>query len=234
MEEAGVRVTPQVLCDAYNKDVKVAENSDNVTSSFCDMASTVWDRALSLPKVKVCVQQEDEKRHRSLFNSPYVMQEIINKAKTAQDIEWTFLHLAMQEASGQLDRDLMTMKALQGRSKNAAGASTIDVIVTKRKLGHFILTEWARRNAMNPAGIDKIKQFAEDPQIWHNFQGTSASPVDSATRALKGGWSEDLHLLTEFLDELVFGLTYDELVRIAVKHKATPEDALEYPDLKSN
>ena len=61
------------LQEMYRKNLRLASTSEPVSNTFLDMASAIWDRALSKPKIAQVILAEENKRGNSLFNSTTTM-----------------------------------------------------------------------------------------------------------------------------------------------------------------
>jgi hypothetical protein len=124
------RVTPNVLCKGCNDSIKVAVSAEPVSERVCDMAVTIYDRALSLPGVKEVLKDQDELRHNSVFSSVNKMQAIIEKARLPELINWSFSLIAAFSLAGILgnDNEAVSLRAMQGRTRNCHGFGTINII----------------------------------------------------------------------------------------------------------
>ena len=90
----GKALTNAAVASAYNEAAKRAETQEELTETFVDSALSVWSRACSIPVVLQCLKQCDEDYgHRSIFNSITKLQTIVSKAKTPDNIKWSFLML---------------------------------------------------------------------------------------------------------------------------------------------
>ena len=70
------------LQEMYRKNLRLASTSEPVSNTFLDMASTIWDRALSKPEIAQVILAEENERGNSFFNSTTKMQMMIKRART--------------------------------------------------------------------------------------------------------------------------------------------------------
>ena len=136
------KVTPQQIFELYDAKVKQAQNNpEQVTLSFCDMAFTVWDRALCEPQVQKIVLEEEALRHGSIFNSVTRLQLIVSKATTQANIIWAFEMLQDLRRSGLLSESMLSNRSLDGKLKDQGGKGLIEAICYKKMLlAHFLGT----------------------------------------------------------------------------------------------
>ena len=54
------RCTPERMCELYKQNLQLSSMSEPMTRSFCDMAFTIWDRALSKGEVREAVMEQED------------------------------------------------------------------------------------------------------------------------------------------------------------------------------
>ena len=208
-EEQGrsAKLTPAALAKIYNDRVKVASSAaEPVNPSLADMAVTVHDRALCIPAVQACVREMEEYRHDSIFCHISKMQTIVEKARTPDRIEWTFLMLADSFKAGNLLPEAIGLRALQGRAKNAGGMGTVDVVCFKKSLCHYLCHTWAPENSVAEAVVLKLQEITASPMVWRKHQGYPNSP-NLPDVTWRGGWpSSGDELLALVEDTAIFDL----------------------------
>lgn len=167
------KVTPKVLAKEFNDHIQIAVSAEKVTDNVCDMALTVYARALSLPGVKEVLRDQDEMRHDSVFNSMSKMQAIIEKAKTPEHIIWSFRLMAAWRQSGvlSLDSDATSLRALQGRARNSNGYGTVDIMCFKLKLAKYLVSNFAAHARLEDKAIASLQAIAFDPFAWRAKYG---------------------------------------------------------------
>ena len=130
-------------------------SAEPVAERVCDMAATIYDRALSLPGVKEVLKDQDELRHNSVFNS-------VSKMGL---INWSFRLIAAFSLAGILgnDNEVASLRALQGRTRNCHGFGTIDILCFKFKLAKHLLIKWAPFARLEAKALKSMEAIIYDP-----------------------------------------------------------------------
>ena len=134
--ENGVRLTRDQIVDLYNDPsrLRLSSSSEPISKSLVDSAFTIWDRALSVPSIQEVVLAEEAFKENSIFNATQKLQQIISKAQTAENIEWSFQMLHHYHVAGFITAEDCSVRSLRGGRQDQQGAGLIDVITFKKRI----------------------------------------------------------------------------------------------------
>lgn len=149
--------SPKAMEELYSKELRVSTYSEPVTFSFIDMAFTVWDRALSFKEVQEVVLQEESLRQFSIFNSSTKLQTIVSKAKTLDQIVWSFTLLRDLHMAKLITHETCGVRWLSGTGKEA-GKGYVEVMVFKKNLLSYLLETVVPSKAINADIKAKIRE----------------------------------------------------------------------------
>ena len=101
---------------AYKSSVKFwARTSEDISVSFVDSAITVYPRVFSLPATRVAVIWCDENLSstENPFQSIYLLQAVVDRAKTPDKISWAIQGLVDHLRMGIIDKSVFSIKGLR-------------------------------------------------------------------------------------------------------------------------
>ena len=196
------KMTPVQVADFYNENVKVSTSSEAVNKTFVFMASTIYTRALNMPEVANVVQNLDEDRANGVFNSISKLMVIVEKAKQAELIQWSFLLIADYQQSGILSDEAMSLRALNGKAPAINnGKGSVDVFVAKFHIRVFLTTKLATELEIDHHVISTLQSITANANLFRQRQGFR-NKADLPDQSWKAGWSDVAQSLLVLIEEL--------------------------------
>jgi hypothetical protein len=187
----GGKMSASQVAKDYSDRAKRAQSSEEVTTSFVDMANTVWVRALGISDVMAVVRKADEKWGlASVFDGVSKLQTIVQKAGTPQNITWAFAALFDLFNNGLLKDG--GARALQGSATGQNGKGVIDEVLYKRDIMHHFVDAYLANKTLSIDERAAIRTITTDFDTHRAHCGciqntSSDEPVDCTWRA---GFSE--------------------------------------------
>ena len=206
----------------YNANIVASENTEALSEAFIDTAVTFYERVLSLPIVAKLMHLADEDPHNP-FEGASKIQTIIGKAKSPENIAWSFCGIWDMYRSGQLP-DGLSLRALQGKDKNNGGKGIVDLLLYKRSVRAYLLEEWSREAEWPGAVLAQIQAITDTHEHYRDKVGFPDQP--SKDFSWKCGWPDSIDEFWDVLESLVFTNSHDEALRMHMRNRKTVEDAL--------
>ena len=195
--EKGVRLTPKDLSATYKK-LQVAEQSEKITESFCDMAMTVYNRlVVKTPSVFRLLLDHDEAFGMSNpLDSVTKLQALVIKANTKEKLEFMVPLMLDLLQSGALHPDTCTVRSLKGAS--GASKGLCDVLLVKEDLREY-LHRWSAEQAFSGDVLNTMRRITVSHSEFRKHCGYSWKPSASKPNlSWKSGWKPSADLLLSF------------------------------------
>ena len=225
-KKRGSKLTPEKLAEEYNKSIMVSSSSETVNKTFCDMALTIWNRALSLPEVNAVIVAMEEYRHASIFGQVSKMQAIIDKCgKSPQLVKWVFCGLADQFVAKKLTADATTVRALLGKTAGSHGKGTVDLMIMRMHIRDYIINILIPSLGISQGVAMKLKDISDSHAAYRQNAGFEHLQ-DLPDQSWRGGWSEAECAVLQLLEDVVFNVTYDDVIKTGVKASKCAEDIM--------
>jgi hypothetical protein len=229
--KAGGRLSAEAVAKLFMENLKMSDDSEQLSKNLVDNILTVWGRALSQPAVLAVVLEMEEFKH-TPFDTILKMYTIVIKAQQPLTIKWVFLALADMTRAGSLGPGQASLAVL-GHGTSAGPASLTHVLVRKQALRdtlihhgtwlselnvRFKVKEEFRCHFGSHEAFRKAVGFPDNEKS--NFQGPDVSWRSDYTvgELLIRGWAEDL----------IFGTEYDAVIKQALKLKKTVDETIDY------
>ena len=147
--------------------------SETVTASFVDCAVTVHTRALSVPAIRdIIFAAEEEWGVKTPFHSVYLIEAIIKRAKTEDNIAYACADICMVFRDGTLTH--LSVRDVTG--KGSGGKGVVDLALYKRDImAHIALVETKKHKIPNDT-YDVVKRLASSDNDFLSMLGGSNNP----------------------------------------------------------
>ncbi|CAK0800707.1 unnamed protein product [Prorocentrum cordatum] len=216
--------TEKQLETHFEKKVHLAAKSEKLSSSFIDIANTVQERALRHKGIAETINTLDRHyKHAGPTFGIGKFQIVINKCKTALNIEWCYNYL--------LDALSMEFIELSDCSISKMNTWICDLALIKLSSRDYFLNQWAHSNAFTAEEIGWCRNaFASHESAratLTNYPG--ASSVDISSLYVSGAGTKRrnaFRLAVAFWEKIAFGNDFDTALKTAAKNAKGPEEYL--------
>ena len=141
-EGASGRISVAQLVDEYQKGLKLAATSEKMSAGFIDMACTIQDRLLSLPRAKqLLLQAEDLPAGQNPLEGTTKLQAVISKARTPSSIELVVEAIFDMHAAGFM-RTPPPVSAITGAGPASGGKGLVEIVLFKFDLLKWFLNDF--------------------------------------------------------------------------------------------
>ena len=183
----------------------VSSSSEPVNKSFCDIALTIWNRALIIPEVNEVIQAMEEHRHESIFAHVSKMQAIIEKCgKSQYSVKWAFCGLADMFTAGKLNPESMSVRALQGKTSGSHGKGTVDLVLMRMHIRDFVTGTLAQSlNGISPEVINKVKEVSTGHAEYRGYAGFEHISDNLPGQSWRAGWTDSETALLQLLEDTI-------------------------------
>lgn len=141
----------QALSAYYTDGLRFAENSEKITFDFVENALMVHKRMMSNKRCEAIIMGLEDLGTQNPLDSIHKLAKICTKASREDMIEWSLELMVDFWRSGALKSDQLAVRQLDGKQKGSNGKGLVDVLVYKRDLLRYILTEWMEPLSWSPS-----------------------------------------------------------------------------------
>ena len=222
------KLSALACANLYRANVRFASSADMITDGFVDMAITVCSRFLGIPTVrKAIIEIDQDVAVENPLDSISKLQLMVNKGKTAANVEWSTLLLLDYVRSDALSADQVSTRSLQGQG--SGGKGLVDLLLYKRDCRDHMLTTLLDSYAF-PAEI-KIKLREVTGGSIEHYRASCGYSYNETYKPVKksfmAGWKKSACLFFAMLDGIVFSYEYDVQLRSAVTNRKDVPSMLE-------
>ena len=198
--QIGAKATPHQVLALYDAHLTTSEQSEKIAITFVERAFTLWDRALSKPKIQEVVLAQEALRQKSLFAHSTKLHLLVQKARTDDNIAFVFQLLHDQYLSGILVADMMGTQALEGKQSGSNGKGLVDVWVFKRTLRNYFLDEYMPNKQIPQEIKTTIREVCTDFKSFRAKVGYRNSKV-LPDLTWKAGWPTSAELMLGLIED---------------------------------
>ena len=141
----------QALSAYYTDGLRFAENSEKITFDFVENALMVHKRMMTNKRCQAIVLGLEDLGTQSPLDSIHKLAKICTKASRDDMIEWSLELMVDFWRSGALKSDQLAVRQLDGKQKGSNGKGLVDVLVYKREVLRYILSEWMEPLSWSPS-----------------------------------------------------------------------------------
>ena len=149
--ELGRNLSSQLVAQMWQDNVKFARCTEKVSTSFVDSAITVGNRVLKVAGAKAVLEYCDDK-NLEIITSVYVLQAIVDRAKTEERIVWALEGLVDHYRMGHINKGDFVVSKLRGPK-----TSYVEVLNSKLEVKNHMLYTWLPRSRMHADSIKLIQ-----------------------------------------------------------------------------
>ncbi|CAK0806360.1 unnamed protein product, partial [Prorocentrum cordatum] len=217
---------------------------ENPTSNeFVKNALNVYDRMLSVPRVKTLILAAQESQLPNPFKKIGQFNAFLHKAVTAERIEWAVELLLDLYNSGGINIEDMGTRAIEGKSagSSSGGKGLIDLLVYKQWLLSYMVGEWLDGIALDSNAKAAIRDTCKSIAHFRSKAGYAYNPnMKKPSFAWRAGWSQAAEKTFElievagpalFFKGAIFGYEFDRGIKSAVLKRCDPKSCMEQGDL---
>ena len=233
--ETGIKLSAKALSATYTQRLHLAQQSEKITDSLCEMALSVNSRLVkAAPDVFQCLLDFDESEgmHNPL-DAVTKLQALVTKAGTKENLQFMVPLLIDLYKSGALPAEKCTVRALKGAGTGSqVNKGTCDVLLMKQDLLESLL-RWSAEEPFPGAIVNQMRRITISIPEFRKHCGRSWKTGDVPTDlGWKAGWKNSAELLLNVFEMIVFHTEYDDAILTLLKGKKTASDMLAAPPLK--
>ena len=203
------------------------------TKTFVDNAITVWNRFLSIPKMReMALTLDDDHPFCHPFSTVNKTHIVVWKAKTHENIVEAATHINDVYRSGARSSGELGSRALSGASHGGRGL--VDVFLRQRAAGNHMLN--VTLDALNVDSDIKIA-IRSRLSTWQSYRAwnpilPAAGTEESPSYKFMMTWAESDKVIYDAIENVLYSSKYEDDVRNSLKEKKSVEDVLDYPALR--
>ncbi len=122
--------------------------------------------------------------------------------------------------------DKVSLRALQGRTRNTQGVGTVELLCFKSQLVSHLTRTFAANAKLEETPTKTLAAYAEDPYTWFGHYGWPKSQ-DLPDQTWRGGWPPSSDRMAKLIDDAIFGFVYDDNFKTALRAAKGVEDLCE-------
>jgi hypothetical protein len=170
-------ISASALAALYVSKGNLNDLSEKISPSWVDTACTVFERALSVTRIKECIAKAEIKYGvKTPFQSIYTLECIIQKAGDEDDIAWT-----VESIVHGLDEEIYSLGDISQRNltgKGQGGKGLVDAAVFRKRLAHFIAYTWVEKHPFDIELKSALRRMIVNHTEYSLMFGTMHTKVD--------------------------------------------------------
>ena len=221
----------KTLCELFNENTQTTERQEEVNEEFVKACVAVYDKILRHPLAQdIVLWFEHTYGQLSPLDSVYKMHRIAKKAKPA-DVPWVFACMKDKLESKAMGPRDFPERILTG-SAEGGGRGLVDLFALKSDMRSFLLNSEGQRLGIDGAALAEMNRCFADFQVYREQVTPINGDASSMDRSYQSGWARSTVRCMGFVEEVVFGESYDGYLKTGCRAGKSPTDILEYPSLK--
>lgn len=213
------------IVELYKENAKAAGSSNMLKESFIDSCLSVWSKVLSNERMRATILDLEEKLGKwSPFRSIYILQSIINKAKTLEQRVWVIEGIAARIADGTIISTDITQAMLTGTSRNEKGL--VELLLIKQEILRWIEQSWMVKQSVSQEVCERVRQLSEGWPTYTELFGKGKDVSWMGSLSVHGS------LLLRLIESMVFkSQEWDSNLRTWLRANKTLEEIVAQPVL---
>jgi len=224
--ELGRPLSCPAVAKIWLDNVTFAKSSEAVSTSWIEVAVTVYNRVLAVPSAMQLIEWCDENNW-NIISSVHWLHALVKRATDKDHIVWALQGLLDFYRFGHIDQGTLSVRSLLNPR-----TSYIEILNLKYDVKHHLLHTWLPRSGMHVDHIKlitlKFDTFESVRSFVENYP--EFEPADNSWQCQLNQSAMDF---CDLLDNLVYNTTYDARYRDALRSHLTIAEFLEYDSIAS-
>lgn len=213
---------------AHYKGVKLAQSSEDVSLSFIEVASMLYNNVLTSPRIQKLLFQLDQSPSKPL-GSIFKLREVAVQCEKKEPLMfWSFSLLA----DWWLNTDSKDAIPIRSLRESQDSVSLIRLMLFKKSLKEKLLRLMESDfPAWEPSVKSEIRSVVESVQSCREFLGFFDGEQQK-TFGPRAAWPESADRFLLCFEAIVYGYGYDEMIVSLLRNRRGVDDVLESKHLK--